>query len=117
MTFTKSIFISVLYVVPLIILYACANQMSPTGGPKDETPPILTFSIPEDKSLNYKGTSIELNFDEPIQVFNLKSELIITPTYSGDYDFRPSKYGVQIDFEEPFNDSTTWIKSHKSLFF
>jgi hypothetical protein len=91
-----------------LFLYACANQMSPTGGPKDETPPTIISSIPADKTLNFKGTSIEMTFDEPVKVSNLKNELIITPTYSGEYDFKVNKYGVLIEFKEPFDDSTTY---------
>ena len=34
--------------------------------------------------------------------------MIITPTYSGEYDFKANKYGVVIDFEDPFDDSTTY---------
>ncbi|NNF22181.1 MAG: Ig-like domain-containing protein [Saprospiraceae bacterium] len=82
--------------------------MSPTGGPKDETPPKLVSSIPADKSLNFKGKSVELVFDEKVKIAGLKNELIITPTYYGEYDFKQEKYGLIIEFEDPFDDSTTY---------
>lgn len=94
---------------PLIVfIYSCASQMPPTGGPKDEDPPVLEYSIPPNFALNFNESTIELVFDELVIVFNLKNELIITPTFSGKYSSKIRKNSVILTFEEPFPDSTTF---------
>ena len=98
----------ILCVCVIAFIYSCASQMPPTGGPKDEDPPVLEYSIPSNFALNFNETTIELTFDEPIIVFNLKNELIITPTFFGKYNSKIRKNSVILTFEEPFPDSTTF---------
>lgn len=98
----------ILCVCVIAFIYSCASQMPPTGGPKDEDPPVLEYSIPSNFALNFNETTIELTFDEPIIVFNLKNELIITPTFFGKYNSKIRKNRVILTFEEPFPDSTTF---------
>jgi len=91
-----------------ILLYSCASQLPPTGGPKDKDPPQLIFSDPENNTLNWNGKVIQLTFNENIQANEFKKELLITPTYNGDYEYKLNRGTVEITFEEPFNDSTTY---------
>ena len=67
------IVVTVLAVLVALLLKACANVSSPTGGKKDETPPQVIRTLPEDKSRNFKGQTLEMVFDEFIQVDNLKT--------------------------------------------
>ena len=57
----------------------CANRGRPEGGPKDEAPPIITKSEPENFSINFTGNEIRIYFDEFIKVKNLQQQLIISP--------------------------------------
>lgn len=94
----------------LCLLAACANMGTPpSGGPKDETPPQLLFSIPKDQSVQFNGKIIKLAFDEYIEIKNLKSGLIITPTIKGDYEFKLNKNILTLIFEEPFEPQTTYV--------
>ena len=36
-------------------IYSCAAIQSPSGGPKDNTPPTLLGSIPESGTINFEG--------------------------------------------------------------
>ncbi len=92
----------------IVFINSCASQMPPTGGPADEDPPVLENSIPSNFALNFNESSIELIFNETVVVFNLKNELIITPTFSGKYNSKVRKNRVILTFEEPFPDSTTF---------
>lgn len=62
-----------------IILYSCAQQVPLTGGDKDETAPIEKESLPLNGSVNFNSTTVVIEFDELIQLRNLKSQLIISP--------------------------------------
>ncbi|CAA9319514.1 MAG: hypothetical protein AVDCRST_MAG56-6823 [uncultured Cytophagales bacterium] len=102
------IVVTVLAVLVALLLKACANVSSPTGGKKDETPPQVVRTLPEDKSRNFKGQTLEMVFDEFIQVDNLKQELLITPDIEGNYEFKPIKNGLRLVFDKPFLPNTTY---------
>ncbi|UII33920.1 Ig-like domain-containing protein [Fulvivirga ulvae] len=87
---------------------ACANQSAPTGGEKDEVPPVLVSSIPAQGELNFKGKEIVLTFDELIKTDNPKEQFLITPRIKDEYEIKYRKNKVIIEFEKPLQDSTTY---------
>ena len=91
-----------------IVLYGCAQFVPPTGGPKDIQAPTLINSTPENKTKNFKGTTISLTFDELIEANALRQELIITPDPGNSFDIKIKNENVVISFDEPFQDSTTY---------
>ena len=48
-------------VLLLVIIYSCANQGTPNGGPYDEEPPKFISSTPLPNQTNYKGQKIEMS--------------------------------------------------------
>lgn len=92
----------------LIICSNCANQRPPTGGEKDEDPPELISSVPEDGTLNFKGKQIELQFNEAIKLNSAKEQIIVTPRLQQEYEIKFRKDRVIISFEESLTDSTTY---------
>jgi hypothetical protein len=92
----------------LLLIWGCANRIQPTGGPKDEDPPKVITSQPQYGERNYKSQEVVIEFDEFVNLGNLKEQLIITPRINGDYDFKIHKRIVSLEFEEPFADSTTF---------
>ena len=101
----KSLVIIILFE---ILSYGCANPISPTGGIKDTIPPTLLESNPVDQQLNFEGQTITLWFDEIISADKITSNLVITPTTETKYKTVQKKYSVSLQFEEPFDDSTTY---------
>ncbi|MEP2024121.1 MAG: Ig-like domain-containing protein [Reichenbachiella sp.] len=103
----KSIFPFFLLLVSIYI-YSCANQGTPTGGPRDTIPPLLLESTPENKSINYKGKEFKFVFDEKINADKLKSQLLITPHIENKYNVKIKKNELTLTFEDNFQDSTTY---------
>jgi uncharacterized protein (DUF2141 family) len=91
-----------------IILVKCASQTTPTGGPKDETPPKLKESAPLQNQTNFNGKTIELTFDELVQVNNPKEEIIINPNPGKDIQFIAKQNRVLIQSKNGWKDSTTY---------
>ncbi|HPI54842.1 MAG TPA: Ig-like domain-containing protein [Chitinophagaceae bacterium] len=54
-------------------------MVSPTGGPKDETSPLLKKRSLADSAINFKGGKIEFEFNEFIQIKDIQNQLVITP--------------------------------------
>jgi uncharacterized protein (DUF2141 family) len=80
---------------------------SPPGGKKDTLAPVVINSIPLNKSKNYKGNKIELNFNEYVAVKNLAQELLITPSI-GNYQTRIRPMGLTLVLDSTLKDSTTY---------
>lgn len=103
----KSIF-PLFLIIASIYIYSCANQGTPTGGPRDTIPPLLIETIPTNKSLNFKGKEFQFIFDERINADKLKSQLLITPHIENKFNVKVRKNELTLAFEESFNDSTTY---------
>ncbi|EMR03100.1 Ig-like domain-containing protein [Cesiribacter andamanensis] len=86
----------------------CANVGSPTGGSKDTIPPQLLTSLPLSGSVNYKQGIIRMEFSEAVVLKNLQSQLIISPRTSVPYKTRVNRNVVELRFDKPFADSTTY---------
>lgn len=95
----------------LAFLSACASVGSPTGGPKDAKPPVLVNLTPKDQSLNYKGKTVVLEFDEYVELKNIKQGLLITPTLDkeNDYEYKLQKDKLVLTFKKDFDANTTYV--------
>ena len=92
-----------------LTIVGCASVSSPEGGPKDTTPPVLVGSNPADQQLNVKTSTVRLEFDESIQQNNLQKELLITPYTDNKYKIRFKDNVMELNFDHPLQDSTTYI--------
>ncbi len=98
----------ILVFVSCCCLYQCARQTQPNGGPKDINPPELISSNPVYGQRNFKGTNIELMFDEYIKLKDPNEEILITPTAGPKTKFTVKKNKVMIAPELKWKDSTTY---------
>ena len=70
--------LSVLWLL-LIMLSSCAIRVTPTGGVKDESPPKVLKTDPENFSTGFDKKKFKIEFDELIEVKSLQSQLIVSP--------------------------------------
>lgn len=102
--------ILLIYVLTLLLFAACAKQSTPTGGPRDEDPPVLLESNPPTQSLNTKPEEITLTFDEYIKLENPTKGIVITPRVKKDeVEFSALKNIVTIKLNQELEDSTTYV--------
>jgi uncharacterized protein (DUF2141 family) len=90
------------------LFFRCANQMSPTGGPRDSIPPRMIQAIPANKSIEVKTNDFTFYFNERISADKIKSQLMITPRIDLEYDYKVRKNMLTLSFEGNFTDSTTY---------
>ncbi|MBK8289857.1 MAG: Ig-like domain-containing protein [Flammeovirgaceae bacterium] len=102
----KSTFIQA--IIFYLILIGCASQTTPTGGPQDEIPPVLISSNPKNGQKNFKGKTLELDFDEDVRLKDPKEEILITPSAGKNVKFTAKKNKIIIEPEEEWKDSTTY---------
>ncbi len=101
-------FIQACLITSIVINLNCANQRTPTGGPKDTIPPTLISSIPLNETVNFNNNWIELSFDDNINTTVLKKNLIISPLTELKYSITTKKNRVRLTFESPLLDNTTY---------
>lgn len=63
----------------VIALASCANRGMPDGGLKDEEPPVIIRSVPENFSTNFKSKEVKIYFDEYVKLKDLRKQLIVSP--------------------------------------
>ena len=92
-------------------LMQCAKRGSPTGGPKDEDGPVLEKAEPDNMTVNFKGNTIRLYFDEYIKLEKLQEQLIVSPPLKYIPEITPqggtNKY-VQIKIKDTLQENTTY---------
>ena len=86
----------------------CANAVAPTGGPRDERPPMVVEAVPENHSINFLGKKIEITFDEYITLENANQNVMISPPLSEKPDIKLKNKTVVIKFKEDLAANTTY---------
>lgn len=105
----KRVFVTLLICA---LFVQCARRGSPTGGPKDETPPIMLRAEPPLETINFKEDAIRIYFDEYIKLNKLREQLVISPPIDQSaYIISPqgmaSKY-IDIAFMDTLAPNTTY---------
>ncbi|MCR8666923.1 Ig-like domain-containing protein [Aestuariibaculum sp. M13] len=94
-----------------LVLANCANRGTPDGGPKDETPPQIIKSSPENYTTNFKSNEIKIYFDEYIKIKDLQKQLIISPPMEYQPEVTPqggaSKF-ITIKIKDTLKANTTY---------
>ncbi len=94
----------------LLIMFfmSCANVVAPTGGPRDEDPPVVVRSVPANYSPNYSGEQIRISFDEFIVLNDLRQQLLVSPPLENLPDIRIRGRNLIIDIEDELRPNTTY---------
>jgi hypothetical protein len=92
----------------LVFLYACANVVAPTGGPRDEEPPVVIRSTPPNHSPNFTADQIRIYFDEFVELRNIRQQMLVSPPLAGLPDIRIRGRSVVIDIDEELRENTTY---------
>ena len=91
----------------LFMLTDCAKIGYPEGGLKDEDPPVILKSNPENYSLRFDRKRIEIEFDEFIQLENINQELVVSPPLEEKPVVRLRNMTMVIDLNSELQENTT----------
>ncbi|MCW3804039.1 Ig-like domain-containing protein [Plebeiibacterium marinum] len=94
--------------VLILIVYSCANPGYPTGGPKDETPPVIKKSVPVNGQMNYKKKEVMIEFDEIIKLNEVNQKLVVSPPLKERPKIESRAQKLFINFEEELQENTTY---------
>ena len=91
-----------------LFLISCASVQSPTGGPRDTIQPVIVKEIPKNLTRNFKGSEIEIEFDEFVKLSNEFTEISVSPAMEIPPVYKSKKEILQINFEEALQKNTTY---------
>lgn len=109
-TFIRNISLFITAALYALIMVKCANPVTPTGGPKDEIPPIIVSSEPENYSSNFSDREMRIYFNEFIQLKDLQSQLLISPPMEKRPEIKIKKRSIviKLDKNEKLSKNTTY---------
>lgn len=93
----------------LLLLIRCANPVSPSGGPKDITPPEVLETQPANLSTQFKSKTIRIDYDEFVNVDQGPTKIIISPPFRNKPDFRLRGKSMVIAVKDTLLPNTTYI--------
>lgn len=101
-------FYYVCFVSYLLLLYGCANIVTPSGGDKDTTPPKILELVPENQSLNFSSKSFVISFNEYVQLNDISTQLLISPPLKSQPEFVIKGKNVIVKFNQELLPNTTY---------
>lgn len=104
--FSQKIFL-LFFIVAL--LFGCASQQKPQGGPRDRTPPKLVKATPPNMTRNFKAKQIRLEFDEYFSLKNQTQEISFSPAMDKAPTYKTSKKDLVVDFKDTLQKNTTYV--------
>jgi len=100
--------IYILAILAYLLYTSCANIVPPTGGPKDHEPPQVTYSYPENGTVNYRENYIIVHFDEDIEDNQLSTKVIVSPIIKGIYKVKINKSILKLSWQDTLKENTTY---------
>ena len=100
-----------LYIIISVTLYfySCANQLPPSGGDDDKTPPEIISIYPKPNSINYKDNKLRFKFDEYVDRRSFEESFFISPKPKGGYEFDWSGKEVEVKFSKALDKNKTYV--------
>lgn len=101
--------LAILFIPKIVVLTTgCAQIMAPTGGVRDSLPPTLEVANPEPGTTNFTGNRITLNFDEYVEINELRENLLVSPTPKNDPYVNYKLKTVTIKIRDTLEPNTTY---------
>ena len=111
MVYLKKLLGLLFFTFMALALWQCAKRGSPSGGPKDVTPPELIKAEPENYTINFKAKKIRLYFDELIKLEDVQNQLVVSPPFKNPAEITPmgapSKY-IEVVIKDTLRENTTY---------
>ena len=95
--------------VIFLMLFGCASQQKPQGGPRDRTPPKLLKATPPNMTRNFRAKQIRLDFDEYFNLKNPFQEINMSPATEKIPEYKTSKKSIVINFKDSLQKNTTYV--------
>lgn len=97
----------------LLLLSGCARQGYPTGGPKDETPPVALAAQPANESRHFSGRQFYIPFDEYVVLKNATENVLVSPPLKHKPEYTTKGRGILVKINDTLLPNTTYLFQFK----
>lgn len=105
-----------LYCLVWLFIGACANIVTPSGGPSDITPPKVLNTIPSNNSKEFRQSNFKIEFDEFIAIKDASTQVVVSPFMKESPDLKVRGKSLVVDFKDTLKPNTTYsISFGKSI--
>jgi len=104
----RTLFSCLLLIFVALFFNSCASITSPTGGPRDQSPPDLESSSVPNGVVNFDSKTITLTFSEYIKLNNPAQNIYSSPPLGNSVSFTPRKNKLFITFKDSLEENTTY---------
>jgi hypothetical protein len=94
-----------------LVIIACANVRTPTGGPDDKTAPVVLQYSPANFSTQFGSRQIIVEFDEWIQLNDINNQLIVSPPMDPAPIVTLKKKSIIVQLSDDLLENTTYSLS------
>lgn len=98
-----------LFFLIALVVYSCAVQQRPQGGPKDHDPPKLLKATPPNLTHNFTAKEIKLDFDEYFKLNNQYQEITVFPAPDKNPDYKVRSKSLIIELKDTLQKNTTYV--------
>lgn len=91
-----------------LLLAACASIGNPSGGPRDEVPPVFVRSLPAPGERNVNRTRLDLYFDENIKLDDAFNKVIVSPPQTNTPVVSANGRHLTVDLKDTLIPNTTY---------
>lgn len=100
----------IIFEVALVLLFiGCANQLPPSGGDVDTTPPEIIYSFPEDGTINFKENYFEVEFSEYVDKRSFREAIFISPAIEGEMEVDWTGRTATVSFPKGLKPDLTYV--------
>ena len=95
------------------MLAACAKQGYPSGGPKDETPPVVIATEPPNGTSNFDAKEFYIQFDEYVTVKDADNNILVSPPMKQKPEYKTKGRGIVAKLKDTLRANTTYLFQFK----
>lgn len=91
-----------------VLMFSCASIGTPSGGARDEEPPVLVGSTPARDATEFKRHRVELTFNELVAVKDAFTNVTVSPMTASTPRVTASGRKVIVNFDDTLLPATTY---------
>ncbi len=91
-----------------LLVFGCAGQIEPGGGPIDTEPPAIVRTVPDSAAIHVRTPMVELDFSKYVDRLSVQQSIFVSP-YAGQLEFDWSGTSVRITFSDSLRRNTTYV--------